>query len=40
MRAVAEVAEPGLESWRIVLLDGRTVSQNGGFARNRGPLAG
>jgi hypothetical protein len=38
--AVTEVAEPGLEGGRVVLLDAGAVGLDGGGAGNAGPLAG
>ena len=38
--AVTEVAEPRLESGRVVLLDARAVGLDGGSAGDTGPLAG
>ena len=38
--AVAEVAEPGLQAGRVVLLDAGAVGLDGGEAGNAGPLAG
>lgn len=39
VRAVAQVAEPGLEPGRVVLADFGAVGEDAGFARDRGPLA-
>ena len=40
MRAVLQVAKPRFQSRRIVFPDGLTVSDNVGFAGDRGPFAG
>jgi hypothetical protein len=40
MCAVTEVAEPGLQSRRVVFLDSGAVSEDAGFAGNGCPLAG
>ena len=38
--AITEVAEPGLEGRRVVLLDAGAVGLDGSGARDAGPLAG
>lgn len=40
MCAVAEVANPGLECWGVVLANDLAVRLDGGMTRNRCPLAG
>lgn len=40
MLAVAEVADPGLERWRVVLADNLAISLNGCMARDGSPFSG
>lgn len=40
MLAILQVAKPCLQGRRVVFADHLTISDNVGFAGNRGPLAG